>query len=145
METEPSFYYGMKCLCRSERCKKILRFDSYRDIDWQHDNYRYCNGYVKSRIDDLKTRWFSKRCYLRRDKSIITEEYKAGKLVLSTLETVRKDELVAKFNQDDAVKENSHYIQHSETPNCYLTQEREVRAIADLNPETDLTLDFYKL
>ena len=65
MGTEAGFFDGLKCLCGSFKCRGTLRFDEYRNIDWQNTFYKYSCTYVKRKIDELKTKWYSSRCYLK--------------------------------------------------------------------------------
>ena len=65
MDTEASFYDGLKCLCGTFKCRGVLRFDQYRNVDWQNAFYKYSGAYVKRKIDELKTKWYSSRCYLK--------------------------------------------------------------------------------
>ena len=47
MDTEPSFYDGINCRCGEKKCRGVLRFDKYRNVDWQKKYYKYCgNKYI---------------------------------------------------------------------------------------------------
>ena len=45
MDTEPSFYDGINCRCGTKKCRGVLRFDQYRNVDWQKKYYKYCGKY----------------------------------------------------------------------------------------------------
>jgi len=44
MDTEPSFYDGINCKCGTKKCRGVLRFDQYRNVDWQKKYYKYCGN-----------------------------------------------------------------------------------------------------
>lgn len=139
MDTESSFYDGIHCRCGSFKCRGVLRFDQYRNVDWQNAYYKYSGAYVKRKIDELKTKWYSSRCYLK-------YYYPSGhandrQLGLTALQKIRKDDLVALYQEGSPVAENSHYIRHSDDPTCYL-ENNEVYAARDIEPQTELTLKF---
>ena len=114
MDTEPSFYDGINCRCGSTICRGVLKFDNYRNVDWQNKFYKYCGIYVKKRIDELTTKWFSAQCYLK----YYTTNNQEQELGLTSLYNIGKDELVAKYS--DKISLESHYIRHSDNPSCYL-------------------------
>lgn len=137
MDTEASFYDGLKCLCGSFKCRGTLRFDVYRNVDWQNAFYKYSGCYVKRKIDELKTKWYSSRCYLKyySDKSTNGDR----SLGLTTLRQIRKDDLVAIFS--GKIAPDQHNIRHSENPTCYL-EGNEVFASASYGPEVELTINY---
>ena len=45
MDTEPSFYDGINCRCGTTKCRGVLRFDQYRNVDWQKKYYKYSGDY----------------------------------------------------------------------------------------------------
>ena len=49
MDTEPSFYDGINCKCGTKKCRGVLRFDQYRNVDWQRKYYKYC-GNLKKKV-----------------------------------------------------------------------------------------------
>lgn len=130
MDTEASFYDGLDCVCGSFKCRGKLRFDQYRNVDWQLAYYKYSGAYVKRKIDELKTKWYSSRCYLK---------YYGDELGLTSLRKIRKDDLVAIFSGE--VKPSEHNIRQSEKPTCYL-EGNEVYAADFYEPGTELTLNF---
>lgn len=137
MDTEASFYDGLSCKCGSFKCRGVLRFDQYRNVDWQNQYYKYSGVYVKKRIDELKTKWFSSRCFVKR---FISSD-KNTELGLSALKKIRKDDLVAIYSDKNNITPSAHYIRHSSTPTCYRV-DNEVFAASDIEPETELTLNF---
>jgi hypothetical protein len=132
VETEAGLH-SILCRCGSRSCCGLLKFDCYRNVDWQKKNYKNCKQLVKKRIDELRTKWFSSRCFLK--------FYEENKLGLTSLLAIKKNELVAKYSTD--VKESSHYIRQSVEPTCFLDGD-EVYAIRDLEPNTELCIDFQK-
>jgi SET domain-containing protein len=53
-ETENSLHDGLKCKCGSSECSGILHFDFYRSPEFQDRYYKYCSGYVKSKMRSLR-------------------------------------------------------------------------------------------
>jgi hypothetical protein len=60
-------------------------------------------------------------------------------LALTAFRNIYKNDLVAVFK--DQVLPGNHYIRHSDKPTCYL-EGKEVFALGDYNPETELTLNY---
>ena len=46
MDTEPSFYDGINCKCGTKKCRGVLRFDQYRNVDWQKKYNKYCGNII---------------------------------------------------------------------------------------------------
>lgn len=137
MDTEASFYDGLHCKCGSFKCRGVLRFDQYRNIDWQNAYYKYSGAYVKRKIDELKTKWYSSHCCLKYyRKGADTSERELG---LTVLDKVGKDDLVAIYS--DGVRKDAHDLRHSENPTCYLIG-NEVYALESWGQGTELTLNF---
>ena len=119
----------------------MQKFDQCRNVDWQNANYKYAGGYVKRKIDELKIKWYSSRCYLKRD---LNEEVKnANPLYLTSLFEIKKDELFAKIliTSLSRIKPEQHNIRNSDDPNCYLIDD-DVFALADIKPNTEITINF---
>lgn len=112
-----------------------LRFDQYRNIDWQNAYYKYSGLFVKRKIDELKTKWFSSRCYLK----YYGDSEETRVLALTSLRQIRKDDLVAQFSGE--IRPDTHYIRHSDAPTCYL-EDNQVFAKTNIEPETELTLNY---
>jgi len=83
-------------------------------VDWQKRLYKYSGAYVKHKIDELSKRWHSSLCFVKRVDS------KGADLYLASLREIPKDELVAVFEDGSVVDDKSHYVRHSEQPNCFL-------------------------
>ncbi len=132
MDTEPSFYGGINCRCGSNACRGVLSFGYYRNVDWQNKYYKYCGVYVKKRIDELRTKWFSGQCYLK---------HYDQELGLTSLNAIGKGQLVAKFSDPANLNPTAHYIRHSDDPTCYLDGE-EVLTLRNVDANTELTLKF---
>jgi hypothetical protein len=134
MDTEPSFYTGLDCKCGSKKCRGKLKFDAYRNIDWIAEKYNYAGYFVRKRIDELHTKWFSSSCYLKPYGDV---------LGLTALENIDDNKLVAKFSDLSNINESAHYIRHSaEHPNLYLDDEGKVFAKQAIQKDTQLTLNF---
>lgn len=139
MDTEASFYDGLECKCGSFKCRGVLRFDLYRNVDWQNAFYKYSGAYVKRKIDELKTKWYSSSCYLKYYSVDGSQSQK--ELGLTVLKKIRKDDLVAIFSNKSNINPSSHFIRHSEKPTCYLDG-NEVFASETYEPSTELTLNY---
>jgi len=135
MDTEATFYDGLDCCCGSKKCRGKLSFDQYRNVDWQTQFYKYSGAYVQRKIDELKTKWYSAKCFLKRQQEANGET----KLYLASFRAIAKDDLVAVYS--DKIDESAHYVKHSETPNCILVG-NEVFAAGEIAPNTPLTVNF---
>ena len=100
--------------------------------------YKYSGAYVKSKIDELSTKWHSSRCYLK----YYPDADGNKSLGLTVLEKVAKDDMVALYSESSSISEYSHNLRHCNEPNCYVLNNGEVFASSDLEPSTELTLDF---
>ena len=136
-ETEASFDAGLVCKCGSFNCRGVLLFDQYRNIDWQIKYSKYCLPFMQRKIDELKTKWYSSRCFL---KYYINEDQKRG-LGLTSLKMIAKHDMVALFFDLNNISTESHYIRHSENPTCYLLDNK-VYASNDIDPLIELTINF---
>ena len=133
IDTEASLHEGDKCKCGFTKCRGILHFNHYRNKEWIQQNYKYCTDHVRKRIDELSTKWFSPNCYLKRYKEDVG---------LTAFKRIMKNELIATYSTSSSINKNSHYIRHSDEPNCYVNKEGEVFAINHIAPGTELTLKF---
>lgn len=140
MDTEASFYAGLDCRCGSFKCRGILSFDYYRNVDWQNAFYKYSGVYVQRKIDELKTKWYSSRCIL---KYYNTEDNKR-ELGLTVYKKIRKDDLVAIFSDPNNICFEAHNIRHSTNPTCFIVG-NEVFASNTYEPFTELTLNYDEL
>jgi hypothetical protein len=136
LESEASLIYGLQCKCDSINCSGRLTFDYYRKEGFVAKYFDCMTPYLKQKVSDMKERWYSSKCYVRRNPVINTPVGEWG-LTLVTLEDVKKDELVARYK--DEVNPDRHFIRVSANSNCYLVG-NEVFAKQDLAPETELTI-----
>ena len=94
--------------------------------------------YVRSKIETLKTKWYSTKCYLK--YYFTNNENKQFKRTgLTCLCQLEKNELVATFSNQ--VRPEAHFIRHSETPTCYLDK-NQVFTLDTCEPLTELTLNY---
>ncbi len=120
--------------CGSKKCRGKLKFDVYRNIDWIEAKYKYAGYFVRKRIDELKTKWYSSSCYLKLYGDV---------LGLTALVKIDKNELVAKFAITANISQAAHYIHHcTENPNLYLDENGEVYAREEIESGNALTLNF---
>ncbi|XP_065680280.1 uncharacterized protein LOC105843597 [Hydra vulgaris] len=134
LETEASLDVGLNCKCGSDNCRGVLLYDLYRNDKWQSMFYDYCSPYVKDQIDNLKTRWFSSECYVKR--------LDGSQLGLVATKAIAKNTLVAIFSND--VRPELHYLRPSIIPNCIVI-ENKVFTAKDIKPGEEMTLDYTKL
>jgi hypothetical protein len=142
LESEASLIHNMPCKCGSSNCCGLLAFDCYRNEEFVAKYFECMTPYLKQKVADMKDRWYSSKCYVRRtqppvDDIIALEEWP---VTLVTLMPIVKDELVAKYK--DEVAGEKHFIRvvsPGEVANCYLVG-NEVFASGDLTPETELTV-----
>lgn len=147
MDTEASLYDGLQCRCGSFKCRGTLSFDQYRNVDWQNAFYDYSGAYVKRKIDELKTKWYSSRCFLKYYKMAEKNNNNSGEdkeLGLTTFRKIGKDDLVAIFSDANNIKPSAHNIRNSTNPTCYLIGNR-VYASKAYEPDTELTIDYSKI
>ena len=137
MDIEPTFYDGLNCRCGTHKCRGVLRFNHYRNVDWINENYRYSGNLVQKRIDELKTKWFSASCYVKKYNN-------KTELGLAALKKIAKNELVGSFSDLNNINPEAHYFRYSDNPTCYLIEDGGVYALDDLEPSTELTIKFNK-
>ncbi|CAF0945321.1 unnamed protein product [Brachionus calyciflorus] len=137
MDTEASFYAGLNCKCGSFKCRGVLSFDFYRNLDWQKAYYKYSSANVQRKIDELKTKWYTSRCILKYYKT----DDNNRELGLTVFKKIRKDDLVASFSDKNNICRDAHNIRHSDQPTCYLV-DNEVFASNTYEPNTELTLNY---
>lgn len=142
LETEASLINGLNCKCGSINCDKKLMFENYRDKQFVNKYFDYFTPYLRSRVNDLKEKWFSEHCYLKRVPMDESKNISDWKKCLFSLTSIKKDEHVASF-LTDKINEDTHYFIHSLEPNCYMKNEK-VFACVDIQSEKELTLNFSK-
>ena len=142
-------YTGLNCGCGAAQCRGVLKFDTYRNVDWQVKYYRYSSALVRKRIDELKTKWYSSSCYLKfhDDDSGVSQTgvEKKRSLALTSLLAIEKQDVVAKFADKDNVTPGAHYIRASgagEKPNCFVSNDGLVLAYERIEPDTKIIVQF---
>ena len=143
LETESSLIFGMECKCNSLNCVQKLTFDYYRDPDFVEKYFNYMTPYLKQKVIDMRTKWYSSDCYVKRMENSDFNDDLVEECALSlfSLNPIKKGDLVASFLASDDIKENEHFLRHSDSPNCFLIG-RDVFANEDVDSETELTI-FY--
>lgn len=136
-ECEFSNNAELLCKCGSKKCKGLLKYDYYRNIDWINTYYKYCSPFMQKRIDELRTKWYSSNCHVKRYNQ-------KTELGLTALKAIEKDELIAVYRDTNDINEKSHFIRHNENPTCYLGDDGKVYALNNIEPDTELTLKFQK-
>jgi len=171
LETEASLIYGLECCCDvqpPESCCKRMTFDFYRDATFVREFYQFMSPYLKRKVNDMRERWYTSKCYVKRfpiaannDASLLSSlssssssqdldsSFEAAnkhcEKGLVCLRSIKKDELVARFNADSGtvemqMDERNHYIRRSNgSPNCYLV-DHSVFARCDIEPGIELTI-----
>jgi hypothetical protein len=128
-----------KCGAKEGKCSGRLRYDQYRNVDWQKEYYKYCTQYVRKRIDEINgAKWFSTRCFLK----YYTNENERMELGLTSLENLDKNELVAVYGLG-LTEKNMHYIRHNEKSTCVI-EGNQVFTLDCVTANTELTLKFFK-
>jgi hypothetical protein len=142
LETEASLIYGLDCKCGSINCDGKLFFENYRNNDFIDKYYDYFTPYLKNRVNDLKSKWFSSSCYLKRIPVNESKNINDWKKCLFSLKTIKKNEHVSSFSASESKpREENHYLRHSTEANCFI-QNNQVFAIKDIEIESELTLNF---
>jgi hypothetical protein len=136
LETEPSLIRGLVCKCQSPSCVGALMFDRYRDEEFQKQYYEYMSPYLQARVRELKTKWYSTKCFTR---SATTNKNKS----LHALEWIQAGEVVARFS--GLVNVDNHFIgeANEEEATCVVDEYEQVIAVCDLPPETEITLNYH--
>jgi SET domain-containing protein len=138
LESESSLIFGLQCKCDSINCCGRLTFDYYRNDEFVEKYFGCMTPYLKQKVSDMKERWYSSKCYVKRNPSaVIDTPVEEWSLSLVALEEIKKDELVARYK--DTVSADRHFIKVSAVPNCHLVG-NEVFASVDLASETQLTV-----
>jgi hypothetical protein len=130
---------SVQCKCGTKKCRGFLKWDYYRYVDWQMENYKHCSPFVQRKIDDLRTKWYSSNCFL---KYYFINDAGLRKLCLTTLCDLDKNDLIAVFANVNDITEHAHYIRHSKNPSCYLVDKVYVYPINNLSKNTEITIDF---
>lgn len=136
LETEPSLIRGLICKCQTPSCVGALMFDRYREEDFQKRYYEFMSPYLRARVRELKTKWYSTKCFTR---SATNEKTKS----LHALEWISAGEIVARFS--GPVFEENHFIRQTDENDatCIVDEHKQVIAICDLPPEAEITLNYH--
>jgi len=157
LETEASLIYGLECKCGLvDKCCRLMTFDHYRDANFVAEFYDFMSPYLKKKVADMRERWYSDKCYVKRvcDEMTMSSQSSASDSSASLdsslcdkslvcLRAISKGELVARFSDvasvEQQMEDKNHYVRRAEQPNCYLV-DREVFAKCDIEPETPITI-----
>lgn len=136
LETEASLIRGLECKCETPSCVGRIMFDRYRDEDFQKQYYQYMSPYLQSRVRELKTKWYSSKCFTR---SATPNKTKS----LHALEWIHTGEVVARFS--GSISAENHFIRAAEEgeATCTVDEHKQIIALCDLPPEAELTLNYH--
>ena len=136
LETEPSLIRGLDCKCDTASCVGQLMFARYREEEFQEKYYNFMSPYLRARVRELKTRWYSTKCFTR---SATAEKSKS----LHALEWIQSGEVVARFA--GPISPENHFIRAASEneATCILDEQKQVIAICDLPPEAEITLNYH--
>ncbi len=136
LETEPSLIRGLVCKCQTPSCVGALMFDRYRDEEFQKLHYESMSPYLQSRVRELKTKWYSSKCFTRSATPTKTKS-------LHALEWIPAGEVVARFTGPIAVE--NHFIREVSEgeATCMVDEHKQVIAVCDLPPEAEITLNYH--
>lgn len=141
LETESSLIFGLLCKCGSSKCDGRLLFNKYRDPEFVAKYFDHFTLYLKKKTLDLKDKWHSSDCYVKRCPSDSTDNIEEWEKRLFSLNEIKKDDLVATFCTDE-IDQSKHYLRHSENSNCYV-KGRGIYAQVDIPSETELTIYYH--
>jgi len=136
LETEASLIRGLECKCDTPSCVGRLMFDRYREEDFQKSYYEHMSPYLQARVRELKTKWYSTKCFTRSATPTKTKS-------LHALEWIQAGEVVARFTGPISVE--NHFIRaaNEEEATCVVDEHKQVIALCDLPPEAELTLNYH--
>ncbi len=98
--------------------------------------------YLKQKAIDMKERWFSQKCWVKRFPNEYLDDLEEWEKGLVASEPIKKGELVASFGGDDEIVEGKHFIRNSVEPNCQLIG-RDVFANVDIPTDKEITLYYH--
>ena len=136
LETEPSLIRGLVCKCETPSCVGALMFDRYREEAFQKQYYNFMSPYLRARVRELKTKWYSSKCFTR---SATSEKNKS----LHALEWIQAGEIVARFI--GPVSADNHFIRGVDEAEatCMVDEDKQVIALCDLPAEAEITLNYH--
>jgi hypothetical protein len=111
-------------------------FDRYRDEDFQKRHYESMSPYLQARVRELKTKWYSTKCFTRSPTSNKTKS-------LHALDWIQAGEIVARFS--GSVSTENHFIRAADEgeATCIVDEHKQVIALCDLPPEAEITLNYH--
>jgi hypothetical protein len=172
LETEASLINGLKCECNSPNCCGLLTFDFYRDAAFVEKFFPYMTPYLREKVRDMKNRWFSTNCYVKRlPPSNDATSVSSSSSSLSSLPTSANDSSSGDSSDDskpndvehwqkslfslnslkkgdlvarfsDEIHPSSHFIRHSSVPNCVLL-DADVYTLTDIPEDSELTIYYH--
>ncbi|CAM4912996.1 unnamed protein product [Rotaria socialis] len=136
LETESSLIRGLVCECNTPSCVGTLMFDRYRDEEFQKRFYLYMSPYLQRRVRELKTKWYSTKCFTR---SATDEKRKS----LHALEWIQAGEIVARFS--GPIDIDNHFIAKASKSEatCMVDAHKQVISLYDLPPQSEITLNYH--
>jgi hypothetical protein len=92
--------------------------------------------YLQARVRELKTKWYSTKCFTR---SATPNKTKS----LHALEWIQAGEVVARFTGSVSIE--NHFIRATNEGDatCVVDEHKQVIAICDLPPEAEVTLNYH--
>ena len=113
-----------------------------RDPEFVAKYYDFMTPYLKKKADEMKEKWHSSSCYVKRIPDELNDNLEEWKKCLFSLKPIKKGEHVASFLNDDEIDETKHLLCDSLKANCQLIG-REVFAKDDIKPESELSLYYH--
>ena len=105
----------MKCICNSPQCLGRLTFDYYRDADFVAKFFDYMTPYLKQKVHDMKTRWYSRSCFVKRYPITCGEKPKSSHLPLpicpnDSTSTTSSNSSSSSSSEDISLLENDEVV-----------------------------------
>jgi len=162
-ETEGSLHSGLRCLCGSPSCRKILTFTEWRSIEWQKKYAGHYTSYIQKKVEE--SGWYDPRVVLRHKGD------NGGKGLFATAD-IKRDEVVLVFSgkvvglrdllasgwrsMELSLQVSDHlwqittshgpetpdFINHSCDPNCGMEDSVTVVAMRDIKKGEELGFDY---
>ena len=162
-ETEGSLHAGLRCLCGSSQCRKVLNFTEWRSIAWQKKYEGHYTAYIQKKINE--SGWYDPRVVLRHkgdegSKGLFaTADIKRNDVVLVfSGKIVGLDDLLASGLRSMELSlqisdnlwqistshgpETPDFINHSCEPNCGMEDSVTVVAMRDIKKGEELAFDY---
>jgi hypothetical protein len=145
LETESSLILDMECLCGTASCTGKMTFDFYRNEKFIADYYHVMTPYLKKKANEMKQRWYSTSCYVKRLPDVYNDNIEEWSKALFSLKPIEKGELVASFlaTDENVFDESQHYLRNKvNNANCQLIGNK-IYANEDIPAEAELTLYYH--